>query len=384
MRVAAVVAAFAVAAYAFGGVALRVFRFLCPTSPTPAPGALRVGVLGAAKVNNFGILLPSASLAEVTLVAVGARDVGRARQLAERWGIPRHGDYRTVLGDPEVEAVYVPLLNGLHYEWAAEALKAGKHVLLEKPLTANAAEARALAKLARSRGLVLFEAYHWAYHPLAARMREVLDSGELGTLEEVEVTAGIPSVGALLEAAGLRGRRRDPSSKMDLSLGGGKFLGQGCYAVSAARYLLGDPVRVLSASMEEDVPGSRADVGTRASVLFPHGVVARLSHSPVSGGFNVVARGSAGTMRVFNYWTPFIYHHLTVSPVGGGAARTERVYGDGESNFALQLRAFAAAVRRGEPFPTSGEDAVGNMELIDAIYDAAGLGSRPSRTEVPL
>eukprot|EP00966_Prymnesium_polylepis_P045737 1058915-Prymnesium_polylepis.1 len=79
-------------------------------------------------------------------------------------------------------------------------------------------------------------------------MREVVRSGELGQLVEVEVTAGIPSTGALLEAAGLRARTRDASSKMDVSLGGGKFLGQGCYAVSAARYLLGEPVRARARS----------------------------------------------------------------------------------------------------------------------------------------
>jgi hypothetical protein len=235
--------AIVVAAYAFGGIASRLLRFLRPIDLPAATDALRIGVLGAAKVNRFGILLPARALSEVTIVAIGARDVARAKQLAQSWGVSKYGDYDAVLTDPDVEAVYVPLLNGLHYKWAAAALRAGKHVLLEKPLTANADEARALVKLAHSRKLVLFEAYHWAYHPLAARMREVLRSGELGQLVELEITAGIPSAGALLEALGWRARTRDPSSKMDVSLGGGKFLGQGCYAISAARYLLGEPVR---------------------------------------------------------------------------------------------------------------------------------------------
>ena len=158
--------------------------------------------------------------------------------------------------------------------------------------------------------------------------------------------------------------------------------------------------------MDEDVEGSRADVGTRASVLFKDAVTARLVHSPLGTGFNVVARGSRATMSVFNYWTAFIYHHIRcvpphhssrataphgptcfvttrhhrVSPADGGADRVERIYGGGESNFELQLRAFAGAVRRGERFPTSGDDAVGNMELIDQIYEKAGLGKRPSLT----
>eukprot|EP00966_Prymnesium_polylepis_P016789 387483-Prymnesium_polylepis.1 len=130
--------------------------------------------------------------------------------------------------------------------------------------------------------------------------------------------------------------------------------------------------------MDEDVPGSRADVGTRASVLFADGVVARIVHSPLGTGFNLVARGTAGTMSVFNYWTAFIYHHLRVTPADGSSERIERVYGNGDSNFAFQLRAFVAAVRHGEPFPTTGDDAIGNMELIDAIYEEAGLGKRES------
>ena len=110
--------------------------------------------------------------------------------------------------------------------------------------------------------------------------------------------------------------------------------------------------------------------------------MAKLVHSPLATGFNIAARGTSGSMYVFNYWTAFIYHSLSVTPADGGPARTERVYGGGESNFVLQLRAFAGAVRRGEDFPTTGIDAIGNMELIDAIYDAAGLGRRQSLTPV--
>ncbi|KAL1503689.1 hypothetical protein AB1Y20_012162 [Prymnesium parvum] len=378
MRVAALATAVAIAAYLLSGIASRLIKFLSPTPPAKAANALRFGILGAAKVNKFGILLPSLAMADVRIVAIGARDTRRAKQVADQWGIPKYGDYQSVLADPDVEAVYIPLLNGLHYEWASAALHAGKHVLLEKPMTANAAEARALADLASARGLILFEAYHWAYHPLAARMREVIRSGELGDLTQVEVSAGIPSLSAVLQAIGLQSRRRDVSSKMDVSLGGGKFLGQGCYAVSAARYLLGEPVRVLNATMDEDIPGSQADVGTRASVLFTGNVVAHLVHAPLGTGFNVVAHGSKATMSVCNYWTPFIYHHLRVTRADGSLERVERVFGEGDSNFVLQLRAFFNAVRKGEKFPTTAHDAVGNMELIDSIYEMAGLRKRPS------
>ena len=94
----------------------------------------------------WGRLYPARAAADVAVVAVGARDPARAAALAARWAIPRHGDYAAVLADPEVEAVYIALVNGQHFAWAAAALRAGKHVLLEKPLTHTADEARALAR----------------------------------------------------------------------------------------------------------------------------------------------------------------------------------------------------------------------------------------------
>ena len=147
-------------AYCLSGVASRLLR-IARHRPETAADAVRFGLLGAAKVAPHGLLYPAAMIESATVVAVGARDPSRARRLASKWGIPRSGDYASVLSDPVVEAVYIPLLNGLHYEWAAAALRAGKHVLCEKPLTSNAAEARVLSRLARERGLVLFEAFHY-------------------------------------------------------------------------------------------------------------------------------------------------------------------------------------------------------------------------------
>src|SRR5205085_7507101 len=94
-------------------------------------------------------------------------------------------DYSAVIADPDVDAIYNPLPNGLHAQWTTAALEAGKHVLCEKPLTANAAEAEHLAAVARRTGLVLMEAFHWRYHPLAQRMVEIVRGGELGTLRHV-------------------------------------------------------------------------------------------------------------------------------------------------------------------------------------------------------
>ena len=347
----------AVLAYLLSGVASRLLR-IAVHRPETSPDAVRFGLLGAAKIAPHGLLFPALMVESATVVAVGARDPARAAQLASKWGIQRSGDYNSVLNDPSVEAVYIPLLNGLHYEWAAAALRAGKHVLCEKPLTSNAAEAVKLAEIVelsmrrsehRMPPLVLLEAFHWRYHPLAARLRALVgEEGELGRVLELEVGAGMPTPDSLKARLGLGGGSGSP--KMDAGLGGGNFMGQvrrlhplsfsattststtsttattatahrhrtppplpktqnqppparhspqGCYAVSVARHLLGEPTRVLNASMQESAPGSRADVATRATLLFADGVAAgvtapgpglRPRHRPGLG----TARASAG------------------------------------------------------------------------------------------
>ena len=135
--------------YAISGVAIRALAIPLAPAAAKSPTALKIGLIGAAKIAPWGLLYPARASSNVTVVAVGARDPARAAALAARWAIPRHGDYAAVLADPEVEAVYIALVNGQHFAWADAALRAGKHVLLEKPLTNNADEARALAELAR-------------------------------------------------------------------------------------------------------------------------------------------------------------------------------------------------------------------------------------------
>src|SRR3954449_10479655 len=138
---------------------------------TQAP--IRIGILGAARIAPPALVRPARAVAEVELNAVAARDPARAQAFASKHGVPRVlTSYQELLDDPDLDAVYNPLPNGLHAEWTLKALEAGKHVLCEKPFTANAAEAQTVADAARASGLVVMEAFHYRYHPLAARMVE--------------------------------------------------------------------------------------------------------------------------------------------------------------------------------------------------------------------
>ena len=127
---------------------------------------LRIGILGAARVASLALIKPARGNAEVVAAAVAAREGSRAQAFAAKHGIARvHDSYEALIADPDLDAVYIPLPNGLHGRWTRAALTAGKHVLCEKPFTANAAEAREIAELAAKSDRVVMEAFPYRYSP---------------------------------------------------------------------------------------------------------------------------------------------------------------------------------------------------------------------------
>jgi predicted dehydrogenase len=323
--------------------------------------SLRIGILGAARIAPMALVRPARAVREVSLVAVAARDPGRARAFADKHKIPRvHDSYAALLEDPGVDAVYNPLPNGLHCEWTIRALEAGKHVLCEKPLAANAAEAERMADAAARTERKLVEAFHYRYHPLAERMLEIVASGELGTIHHVETSFCVP----LPMPNDIRFR---------YELGGGATMDTGCYAIHCLRTLAGAEPEVTAARTKLLRP--EVDRYMEATVRFPDGRTGATSCALLSGvvlRIRARVRGSAGEMTVFNFVMPHVYHRLTVRTAAG--TRRERVAG--EATYTHQLRAFAAHVLRGEPVPTGPADSVANMRVIDAIYDRAGMRRR--------
>ena len=327
---------------------------------------LRIGVLGAARIAPMALLRPARQVPEVAVVAVAARDPARAQAFARKHGIARvHPSYEALLADPDIDAVYNPLPNSLHCEWSIKALQAGKHVLCEKPIASNAAEAERMAGVARETGKVLVEAFHWRYHPLAARMREIIDRGELGTVSHVEMHFCIP----LLIPGDIRYR---------LDLAGGATMDVGCYAISILRFLAGAEPEVMRAEAKVLSPG--IDRYMAADFRFPDGAGGRMTCallSPVLLRMTARVRGDRGELTVFNPIAPHFYHRLTLRNDTG--TRTERLRGD--ATYTCQLRAFEAAVRRGTPVPTGPDHGVANMKVIDAVYTKAGLPLRGARSQ---
>jgi predicted dehydrogenase len=323
-------------------------------------GDLRIGILGAARIAPPALIKPARQVPGAVVSAIAARDPQRAATFAKKHGVAKvHSSYDELLADPSIEAIYNPLPNGLHAEWTLKALAAGKHVLCEKPFTSNEAEAREVAEAAAKSGLVVMEAFHYRYHRLAAKMQEIAHDGRLGDITHVQSWMCFP----LPKFSDIR---------YSYPLGGGTTM-DCCYAVHVLRLVGPSEPTVVSAKAALRNP----DIDRAMDVVykFDNGASGRSITSMWSQRifrFAVQVTGTRGEMKVLNFIAPQYFNRLTVTVDGNKTS--ERV--KGEATYNAQLRAFVAAVRDGEPFPTTPEDAIITMRLIDDIYRAAGMRPR--------
>ncbi len=328
---------------------------------------VRLGLLAASRIAKKAVIEPICDVDGVELVAVAARDLGRARLAADESGATTaYGSYEELIADREVDAVYVGTPASLHRRWAIAAIEAGKHVLCEKPLAANADDARRVADAVRGAGVVVMEAFHWRYHPYARQIRDVIDSGVLGRIDRIEAVFDIPD-----------GRIGRDDIRWDRSIGGGSTMDLGCYPIQWVRFAAGADPDVVSAAAACPVEG--VDGSLVAELRWPSGVTGSIGSSMIADDGSVVAylrvTGADGTMVATN----------PLAPQNGGAlltvetaAGTESHEVDRSATYFHQLVAFRDAIVHGTEFPTTADDGVRNMEIVDACYRAAGLDPRPT------
>ncbi len=322
---------------------------------------VRLGILGAARIAPHAIIYPARTLAHAEVVAVAARDGARAAAFARAHHIARWTDsYAALIEDRAIDALYIPLPNSLHFAWALRALAAGKHVLCEKPLTANTAQAEALLDAASSSGRVLMEGFHNRYHPLLLRVGEIVRSGALGRLQTVEAIFRTPSL------------RRD-DIRFHYALGGGATMDLGCYMINLMRYVVGEEPIVMHASARE----LTVDVDRRmvAAFAFPGGALGRMDvemKALRAPDIRLVVTGDSGSLQVVNPVLPHLFHRLRLQTRAG----VRREHFDRTSSYTYQLRAYVAAIRAAAPVATDAADAVRNMRVIDAVYAKAGMRAR--------
>ena len=212
------------------------------------------GVLGTADIAH-GATIPGMCRAEnCELVAIAGRSAEKAERFREEFGFRKaYEGYEKLLEDPEVEAVYIPLPNSLHAEWSIRALRAGKHVLCEKPLAPSEAEAREMFRVARENGVFLMEAFAYLHNPAVEAIRKELQSGTIGEIR-------------MIDSAFIGGMRPDTDIRMRRETCGGALYDLGCYPVSLILWLTGrEPDQVKAAAR---FSSQRIDLETSAMLCF--------------------------------------------------------------------------------------------------------------------
>ncbi len=322
---------------------------------------VRFGVISTARIGTEKVIPAMQKCEHCEITAIASRDIGKAGQAANRLGIPKfYGRYEDLLADPDIDAVYNPLPNHLHVSWSVRALEAGKHVLCEKPLALDAAEAEDLVRAAETRpDLKVMEAFMYRFHPQWRQTLSWIQSGAVGTLRT------ILSVFSYYND--------DPGNiRNQPDIGGGGLMDIGCYNISLSRFLFGESPLEVSGMMDKD-PVLGTDRLTSGMLRFSGGTSVFTCSTQLSHMQRVIAMGTLGRIEL-----EIPFNAPNDKPVriwlNADAGEQEMTF-EICDQYTLQGDAFALSILKGTPVPTPLSDAVENMKVIDAVMQSAASGT---------
>ncbi|MBI3367418.1 MAG: Gfo/Idh/MocA family oxidoreductase [Burkholderiales bacterium] len=351
-------------------------RVIVPT-PSASSAPLRIGILGCANIARQFTRDVAASPA-VRVVAVASRQLDTAKAFAAAHGIGRcHASYGALLADAEVDAIYIPLPNSLHAEWAIKAAEAGKHVLCEKPLALGLAEAQAMFDAARRHGVVLLEAYPYWFQPQTGDLLALLREGAIGPVRFVQASFGF----SLAKPAG--------NIRMKPDLGGGALLDAGSYPMSLIRLVMGDaPRRVRADARWAD---SGVDMGMTATLDFADGRRAQLHcamdvglnrHALIVGGQGVIETEYLNHTSAQASGHPFGYLPSQMRVRRAMTASFEQVHSAAGSGFRFAAEAFAKVVAERD-YDAVGRAAQASLDIAAALEAIARSARSGQAVELP-
>lgn len=314
---------------------------------------LRWGILGCARITRRGLIPGILSSGRGRLHALSSRRLETAQAWAGEFGHPRaYGTYDDLLADPDVDAVYIPLPNELHRPWVFAAADAGKHVLCEKPLALDAAEAHEMVAHCRTRRVVLMEAFMWRHQARTAGVRRLVAEGGIGELRMVRSSFSFP-----IEPGDWR---------LDATRGGGALWDVGCYGVSTARLFAGAEPDACQAVARFGTTG--VDLSLTAVLRFPNGVLGQLDCSfeqPFRCVYELV--GTRGSLQVPDAYLP---PARPTARLRTDDSVKDLVF-DGRDQYSQMVDAFAQAVDADRGLADPAEDGLAQMRVLDAILSAA-------------
>ncbi len=323
------------------------------------------GVISTAKIGRVHVIPAMMKSDDVNVIAIGSRDLAKGQAYADELGIPKvYGSYEELLADPEIEAVYNPLPNHLHVPVTIQAMEAGKHVLCEKPISMDAAEAEQLVEVSKRTGKIVEEAFMVRQNPQWLRVVELVKEGAIGELRAIQ---GMFSY-----------FNDDPDNIRNMAdIGGGGIYDIGCYLITTSRMVTEEEPNRLAAVIDRD-PVMKTDRLASAVMTFPSGVQATWTCSTqMTSRQRMNFVGTKGRIEVE---VPFnapndrpcrIFIDDGRDNFGTGIKTEEFPIAD---QYAIQGDLFSRAIRDGGPVTVSLENSIANMRVIDAVFKAGETG----------
>jgi xylose dehydrogenase (NAD/NADP) len=314
-------------------------------------GVVRFGIVSTAHINR--LVIPGAHASDkVDLVAVASRDLARAEEYARTWEIERaYGSYEELLAAPDIDAVYISLPNTLHCPWSIAAMEAGKHVICEKPLSRSAQEVEEAFDVSERTGRLFTEAFMYRHNPQTKRLAELVRDGAIGELRLVRSAFSY----SLYDAENIRLRT---------DVDGGSLMDVGCYCVSGARLLAGEPESVFGQAF---VGPTGTDWVFTGSLRFPGDVLAQFDcATALTDRDELEAVGSEGSLFLDDPWhcrTPVIELRREDG--------VERIELEPVDSYQLELENLADAINGEAPLLLGREDAVAQARTIEALSRSA-------------
>ncbi|PWJ90160.1 MULTISPECIES: Gfo/Idh/MocA family oxidoreductase [Mesorhizobium] len=319
----------------------------------------RWGVLSTAKIGREHLLPAMVEAENGVLSAIASRDLSKAKALAERFGA-RHafGSYEELLASNEVDGVYIPLPTSQHVEWAAKAIEAGKHVLVEKPLALDAKDILPLIKLRDAKKVLVCEAFMVIYHPQWIKVRDLIASGAIGRLRHVQGAFSYYNV--------------DPNNmRNQLDLGGGALPDIGVYPTVSTRFSTGkEPLRV-QATIERDKKFG-TDIYSSIRADFGDFELSFYLSTQMAARQVMVFHGEKGFIEVFSPFNAGLYDHHRVELHNQNHTEAQVFRFPGTQQYRLEVETFARVAQGGKERVFTLEESVLNQKVIDAIFRAGG------------
>lgn len=318
---------------------------------------IRFGILSTANIGIKRVIPAIQKAHNATVTAIASRNYERAREVASSLKIETaYGSYEDLLVDDTIDAIYIPLPNSMHAEWAIKCAEAGKPTLCEKPLALTADEAQAMVDAFKERDILFAEAFMYRFHPQNQRVQRMVQDGAIGDLH-------------MMSASFSFSLSNPENIRLDQSLGGGALMDVGCYCINSMRFLSGEePVRANALANFGAETGVDEQI---AGILeFPGGMRGHFDASLRSHRVHTYeVRGSTGRILLpesytpahdsatsIHYWSGDKHEVLTIEPV---------------DQYQLMVEDFADALINNRPPRFDPQDAVNNMKVIDNLLDSA-------------